>query len=236
MIYERNNEQVEAMLISKGFDLWDVLERINRTGYVNWVRYSLGDVYDILIMDTSGNIVHTAEDTYIIFLPDHIEIMGKDKFESLYTHTDEPAMLGPAPLVDTDMGVYKLNGEYPYILEEGKEYKIELETIVPIEKHNNGNGVPGYWCGIYVLCPDESTSFSYCKDIAYTKDELSLLEWEELPLESNVDGLGNDGVAFYFDREVIEDKKAFVQLRFGDEFTGKSYDFEIDFSKVYIIK
>lgn len=236
MIYERNNEQVEAMLIAKGFDLWDVLERINRTGFVNWVRYSLEDLYDILIMDVHGNIVHTSQDTYLIFLPDHIEIMGKDKFESLYTHTDEPAMLGPAPLTDTDMGVYKLNGEYPYILEDGKEYKIELETIVPIEKHENANGVPGYWCGIYVLCPDDSTTFSYRKDVAYTNEGLGLLEWEELPLEPNVDGLGNDGVAFYFDREVVDDKKVFVQLRFGDELAGKSYDFEIDFGKVYIVQ
>lgn len=234
MIYQRNDEQVEAMLIAEGFDLWAVLERVNRTGFVNWVRYSIQELYDILIMDVRGNVVHTYKDCYIIFHYNSIEVMDREKFESIYTHTETPSMIGVAPLPDTDYGFYKLDGEYPYILEEGKEYKLELETVVPIEKHDNADGVPGYWCGIYVLCPDDSTTFRCRKDIAYTKEELELIEWEELPLGLNVDGLGNSGAVFYFDREVLEDKNAYIQLRFGDEVEGKSYDFELDFSKVNI--
>lgn len=236
MIYQRNEEQVEAILIAEGFDLWEVLERINKTTYVNWVRYSLGDLYDILTMDVRGNVVKTYKDSYIIFHPKYIEVMDRETFESMYSLTDEPRMIGPAPLIDTDVGVYKVNGAFPYILEDGQEYKVSLETIVPIEKHENGNGVPGYWCGIFVLCPDDSTSFSYKKDIAYTNETLELIDWSELPLEENVDGLGNKGVAFYFDKEAVGDKKAFVKLRFIDKEIRKSYDFEINFDKVQIVE
>ena len=151
------------------------------------------------------------------------------------TTTNVVPQVGPAPLADPSLGEFDVKGNYPAELELGGEYTLSIETIEPIESHQNGNGVEGYWCGFHVKAPAGTKKFHYKKDVGNSMDVLDGAGWTEANIEKNVDGHGTDGVAFYYDKAVVGDKKAYIALRFGDTPEGDEYKFEVDFSKVAVV-
>lgn len=140
--------------------------------------------------------------------------------------------VGPAPMASDNLGEFDVKGNYPATLELGGSYSIALETIEPIKSHQNGNGVEGYWLGFYVKAPENGKKFHYRKDVGNDVSIIDGLAWTEHTNEKNVDGHGNNGVAFYFDKASVGDKKAFVQVRFDSTPESDAYTFEVDFSKV----
>ncbi len=147
--------------------------------------------------------------------------------------TGEVPQVGPAPLADPSFGDYDVKGNFPVQLEKGQTYKLSLESVTPIQEHQNGNGDEGYWLGFRVNNDTPGAKeFHYRKDLGSNFDVLDGLGWQKANIEKNVDGNGSDGVAFYFDKAVVGDKKAYVALRFGDTPEGQEYKFEVDFSRV----
>lgn len=164
---------------------------------------------------------------------------GKDTTKSFVirsngTYSRIVPQVGPAPLSDPANGDYVVRGNYPTELELGGEYNLFIETTTPIKSHQNGNGVEGYWCGFYVKAPTGSKKFHYRKDYGEDFSVLDGLGWQHTNNEKNVDGHGNDGVAFYFDKTAAGGKKAYVALRFDDTPEGQEFKFCVDLSKVEV--
>lgn len=150
------------------------------------------------------------------------------------TYSRVVPQVGPAPLSDPMNGEYDVKGNYPAELELGGTYNLTLETVTPIKRHQNGNGVEGHWCGFYVKAPVGSKKFHYRKDYGDDWTVLDSAGWQHTNNEKNVDGHGNDGVAFYFDKDAAGNKKAYVALRFDDTPEGQEFKFCVDLSKVEI--
>lgn len=230
--YTRNNHDVKAVQFSEG-NRRDILGFLESLGSILWIRYSLTDEFDVLSLDNAGEVIRTYKDCYLVVDGENLTVMSKDEFEENYTPVVK--MVGPAPLADSSYGAYYVDGNYPDVLQPGASYNLELATLSPIKRHLNGNGVDGYWCGFYCVPADGSTTFSYKKDVGYDPSIIDGEGWTELPVEKNVDGKGNDGVAFYFDKESVGDKKAYIALRFGSMTEDEAYKFTVDLSRVDVI-
>lgn len=233
--YTKNDNEVQAVKFTEGSRA-DVLAFLEGLGTILWIRYSLSDEYDILCLDNEGEALHTFKDCYIVWDAKRKELSAVrfDEFEEDYTPV--VMMLGPAPLSVDAQGECEVEGDYPAVLREGASYQLNLVTTSPIHKHRNGNGVEGYWVGFRCLAPEGETSFSYRKDVGDDASVLDGQRWTELPLESNVDGNGGSGVAFYFDKEAVGDKRVFIELRFGSTPESRSYRFDVDLSMVEIVQ
>ncbi len=131
-----------------------------------------------------------------------------------------------APVVDADDVDTK-----PYSRYELESVEVDEDGVIVaklsarnLKEHANANDDEGYWVGVSVVAPEGATQFMY----AFGEDEFDGL----YPLEANVDGEGNDGVAFYVDADTAAAKTNVTVAWYDDVKALSVAAIQIDTSKV----
>lgn len=112
-------------------------------------------------------------------------------------------------------------------------YTFELGGNVSV--HENGGGVKGAWVGVSFVTEPTVKGFRY----EWFADQAELVNWSQmltkdiLPLEINVDGKGNNGVAFYVDKTRHE--KRWLAVQFIDNADNYVYWCCIDATGVLVV-
>lgn len=112
-------------------------------------------------------------------------------------------------------------------------YTFELGGNVSV--HENGGGVKGAWVGVSFVTEPTVKGFKY----EWFADQAELINWSQmltkdiLPLEENVDGKGNKGVAFYIDKTRHE--KRWLAVQFIDNADNYVYWCCIDATGVTVL-
>lgn len=107
--------------------------------------------------------------------------------------------------------------------------KVEVTNL---KQHTNTDQTVGYWCGFSVVAPEGAKKMKY----AFGADANALETWSEVQsLEFNVDGKGNDGIAFYVNAGA-ETPKTYCAVQFfgeeGTEAVTGVYKFQMDLAGV----
>lgn len=107
--------------------------------------------------------------------------------------------------------------------------KVEVTNL---KQHTNTDQTVGYWCGFSVVAPEGAKKMKY----AFGADANALETWSEVQsLEFNVDGKGNDGIAFYVNAGAETPKTYCAVQFFGEEETEAVtgvYKFQMDLAGV----
>jgi len=111
-----------------------------------------------------------------------------------------------------------------------------IVTADNLQKHTAGNDKgKGYWIGFAVTAPEGVDGIDYVFVDAEDKENPSeyQLDTVKAELEQNIDGEGNDGIAFYVNAGAIKPKYyAMLQWYAGDTTFGERIEYQIDLTNV----
>ena len=111
-----------------------------------------------------------------------------------------------------------------------------IVTADNLQKHTAGNDEgKGYWIGFAVKAPEGVDGIDYVFVDAEDKDNPSEYQLDAIKaeLEQNIDGEGNDGIAFYVNAGAINPKYyAMLQWYAGDTTFGEPIEYKMDLTNV----